>query len=109
MYEVDPEAVFMTEWPGKALKKSKPTLFYFENNPQPVKHSKNGDREDESFKSLERQIKINAVNQQSGIPVANRLRPIIEAVGPYLTIYNVFIAIVALTLIWSYIEGAFLA
>lgn len=105
LYEVDPRGVVSAYYEGKP-KKAEPRLFYFESEPGPLFYTEGGERPDNSFKLMEKEIRLNAVDQQSSPSLGSKLGPLVERVGSWLSIYNVFILIVVASLVWGYIEGA---
>ena len=109
-YKNDPREIYITEYPKNDswfkdyLHSPSPRAFYFENNPQPVGFI-DGEFTDKSGEYLERAISINAVKQQSGGSLGKKIGPAIQALGSYLTLYNIFILIVAGTLAYSLISS----
>ena len=105
LYEVDPRAVVSAFYEGKP-KKAEPRLFYFESEPGPIYYTGEGKRPDTSFNLMEKEIRLNAIDQQSSPSLGSKLGPIVERLGSWLSIYNVFILIVVASLVWAYLEGA---
>lgn len=106
-YTIDPREIYITKYPDKPNKKGKPISIYFENNPQPLGYVNEGFK-DKSGEYLEKAIAINAVKQQSSQGLGKSILPILEVIGSYITIGNIFMLIVALSLAYSYLMGEFL-
>ena len=106
LYNVNTEAVAVAHYEGKP-KKAEPRLFYYENDPSPISYmGEKKERPDRSFDLMEREIRLNAINQQSSPSLGSKLGPIAERVGSWFSLYNAFILIVVASLVWGYISGA---
>lgn len=106
-YTIDPLSIGLTEYnQDKVL----PVVvsYYFESNPNPIPFNIDPNSKtlvDSSESTRERHIAINAIEQ---LNKRGGLAGVLEAVtglAQYITIYNVFAAIVAFSLIYSYLQG----
>lgn len=104
LYNVNPGSVQMVDYEGKT-KKTEPRIYYFENDPTPITYAE-GEHSDQSFELMEHQIRLNAINQQAGGSLGSKIAPIVETLGSWLSLYNVFILIVVVSLLWGYVRGA---
>lgn len=104
LYNIDPASVVSAFYVGKN-KKAEPRIYYFENDPTPITYNE-GDRGDLSFELMEHQIRLNAINQQAGGSLGSKIAPVVETLGSWLSLYNVFILIVVVSLVWGYLRGA---
>lgn len=107
-YTIEPREIYITQYLDQPKKKGKPISFYFENNPQPLGFVDPEEFKDRSGAYLEKAIAINAVKQQSSQSIGKNLISTLEAVGSYVTLGNIFLLIVGISLIYAYLRGEFI-
>lgn len=85
-----------------------PIVFYFENSPDPIRYvAPDPDNkelakiEDRSYKYLERQIKLNAVSQQSRPSLGSIIGPIFDRISGVISISNAITLLVVFSIVYA--------